>query len=502
MTQKNARTELFAQWMQGNMVIADEGESTGSRFWVSSGTGSDTAGHGKSPDAPFATLDYASAQCTASKGDIIYLMPGHAETIISATGCNLAVAGVRVKGLGSGANRPTFTFTTANAAVMTVDAANVSIENVVFVCGKDGQTIMLDINADDCAVRNCEFRNDATYQAVTMIDINGGAANAADRPKIIGCRFLSTTAGATQAIEVGDVEDSVVVEDCFIYGDWSAAGIHSASILTNLLLKGNVVANLQTGDHAIELSAAALGMLIDNRMYGDTLGTILDPGSCFCAGNLEVDAIDQAGVDSPRTSAGGFPDNSITAATIADDAIDSSGIAADAFNSSMFANDTFDSSHFAADAFDSTMYADEVAALMIKGVRVAKATASLPQNGTSTLFTVAGGNVVLTGIVGEVTTQVETKTNNAKLISTPTTGSAVDMCATLDITALETGAFLTITGTPANNMVKANAGSIALTATPVIVAPGTIGLNTDTTATGASKWWMWYVPLEDGASVS
>ena len=34
---------------------------------------------------PFSTVDYATGRCTASRGDIIMVMPGHAESIASAS---------------------------------------------------------------------------------------------------------------------------------------------------------------------------------------------------------------------------------------------------------------------------------------------------------------------------------------------------------------------------------------------------------------------------------
>ena len=54
-----AKTQLFGRWLQGSVVIEDQGQSTGARWWVSSGTGVDGTGYGASPDKPFATLAYA-----------------------------------------------------------------------------------------------------------------------------------------------------------------------------------------------------------------------------------------------------------------------------------------------------------------------------------------------------------------------------------------------------------------------------------------------------------
>lgn len=106
--------------------------TTGNVFFVDSGHAArrDAANAG-TYDKPFATLDYAIGRCTASNGDIIFVAPGHAENISSAAMITADVAGVRIVGLGIGANRPTFTWTNANASII-ITAANVSFENIVF----------------------------------------------------------------------------------------------------------------------------------------------------------------------------------------------------------------------------------------------------------------------------------------------------------------------------------------------------------------------------------
>lgn len=82
---------------------------------------------------PFATLDYAIGRCTAGRGDIIFVMPNHAETISSATALNLDVAGIAIIGLGTGAARPTFTLDTATTTTIPVSAANITVSNCRFL---------------------------------------------------------------------------------------------------------------------------------------------------------------------------------------------------------------------------------------------------------------------------------------------------------------------------------------------------------------------------------
>lgn len=83
---------------------------------------------------PFATLTYAvNTACMPGRGDIVFVGPGHQETLSNATTLLLNNTGVAVIGLGSGGLRPTFTFSTANTANIPVYGASMSIQNCLFV---------------------------------------------------------------------------------------------------------------------------------------------------------------------------------------------------------------------------------------------------------------------------------------------------------------------------------------------------------------------------------
>lgn len=136
------------------------------------------------------------------------------------------------------------------------------------------------------------------------------------------------------------------------------------------------------------------------------------------------------------------------------------------------------------------------------GQKVDKATAALPQTAAGTLYTVTGGRILLTGIVGEVTTVIQTQANNTKLKSVPTVGTTVDLCAVLDISAKEVGTLFGITGLFSDALVGANAGAGVLPRNPVVVPIGTIKLDCAASNTGSVKWSLTYVALDDGATVS
>ncbi|MFJ5984314.1 hypothetical protein [Lentzea sp. NPDC092896] len=143
------------------------------------------------------------------------------------------------------------------------------------------------------------------------------------------------------------------------------------------------------------------------------------------------------------------------------------------------------------------------------GLKVDRATAALPQTTASPIFTVAGGRVLITGLIGEVTTAIQNQANNTKLIANPTTGSDVDLCAVVDVANLEVGGKLSLTpdldATPFSVALdKQLAGAIPMgfAAKAICVAAGSIDLSCAASNTGSVKWSVFYVPLDDGATVT
>lgn len=194
--------------------------TTGSIFFVHSSTGSDSPGRGTNPDEPFASIDYAVGRCTANKGDVIFVMPGHTETVSAAAGLDLDVAGISVIGLGSGSLRPTVNFTTAVGADMDVDAANIHVENILFTGGIDALTGPIDVNAADFKLVNCEYR-DVTGQATDVIVADANAT----RMQILNYRHDgSTSAGANSAIALTGC-DGVVIDGFRVDGDFAVGAV-------------------------------------------------------------------------------------------------------------------------------------------------------------------------------------------------------------------------------------------------------------------------------------
>lgn len=148
---------------------------------------------------------------------------------------------------------------------------------------------------------------------------------------------------------------------------------------------------------------------------------------------------------------------------------------------------------------------NSAARILTQGIAVSRATAALPQSASAAIFNITGGRILVVDIVGEVTTVIQTQTNNTKLLFNPTgAGSSTDLCATTDITADAVGTLYSITGTPATALQDALwcITSNKALARPLILSEGAIELSCSASNTGSVAWDIVYVPLDTGAAVA
>lgn len=135
------------------------------------------------------------------------------------------------------------------------------------------------------------------------------------------------------------------------------------------------------------------------------------------------------------------------------------------------------------------------------GLHCVKATATLPQTTNQTLFTISGGNILVTLLLGEVTTVFNAADPVLTVVANPETGTNVTLASTVDSKTLEAGGFLLVEG-DGSAIVIGNAGAIPITAQHnFVVGIGAIVLNAAASKSGASKWDIWYFPLDEGAKV-
>ena len=202
----------------------------GEVFWVNNssvlakgGVGGSNGNDG-SYKKPFSTLEYAISRCTAHRGDIIMVMPGHAETITTAAILTLDVAGVALIGLGVGSKRPTLTFATNTTANIPVTAANVSIKNFLFVANRADIASVFTATGTatptDFCIEDCSFRDTSSILNFLTIVTGNATANSLDGLCFIKNRISSLgTTAATTAIKLLEAANRVQIKDNF--GVWA-----------------------------------------------------------------------------------------------------------------------------------------------------------------------------------------------------------------------------------------------------------------------------------------
>lgn len=297
------RSSLYRNITPGYQpTVEDVGRTTGNRWYVDSGssTGGTTAGFGKHPDKPFTTLDAALGQAVADNGDVIYLLPGHAENVADATTFQVDKAGVRIVGLGVGANRPTFTFTNTAGAVE-LDAS-CHVENVVLRASVSAVVVGVNVDADDVTLKRVRMDWDETGDDfVTMVDVDG-----VNRITIDECEFVAEdTAGCNEAIRLDDC-DHVTITRCLVYGDFTdGAIVGEGAAGANLQLHDNVIYNSDTtAGFVLDLNVAFTGVWSFNRcgtLFATAPETAVDPGSLLGIENYVCNAVDESGALVPTT---------------------------------------------------------------------------------------------------------------------------------------------------------------------------------------------------------
>lgn len=237
--------------------------ATGSVFYVHSGTGTDGAAYGTTPDAPFASIDYAVGYCTASKGDVILVLPGHNEGITTAADIDLDVAGISVIGLGVGSLKPTIDFD-AEAASFAIGADDVTVKNLRFRVSYNSVTVGLDVEAGNTGAQiiGCEFgfAETATDEFDIALRINAGC----DEAVIEDNYFDAGAQAAVAGISITGASDNVIIRGNRFTGNHTTAMINGITTLsTNVLIEKNLFYQGST-EPAIELLTGTTGVIRDN----------------------------------------------------------------------------------------------------------------------------------------------------------------------------------------------------------------------------------------------
>ena len=255
--------------------------------------------------SPFATIDFAVSQCNANNGDRIWVRPSYTEDVAAANSLNLDVTGVSVIGLGSGTNRPTFTYS-ATAGTVVIGADNITIYNMIFNASVPTVALAIDIedSVDYARVLGCTFGvdnpgTDEFNNAVRMVNNNTGCI-------IEGNIFDQDIGAAVSAILMDADTDKTIIQGNTIRGDYSTANIVGDTTLSTLvLIKGNLLVNGVEGNlnaqPVIELLTNTTGEILDNRCFCNVASAVdaIVADLCMFDGNKYSETVGAASFDLP-----------------------------------------------------------------------------------------------------------------------------------------------------------------------------------------------------------
>ena len=250
---------------------------------------------------PFATIDYAVGRCTANRGDIIMVMPGHSEDISAAGSLTLDVAGVAVIGLGTGSDRPDLNFS-ATAGTVEIDAANVTLYNLTFTADVSAVVVGVNVDANGATIDNCEFRYNATGDDfITAVDADTVSDFTFTNNKV----YAEEIAGCSEGIRLDTVTRYTIKGNQFTGDFTDGCIVGEGAAGSGALIADNVMYNADTtGGETIDINVADTGLIVNNLMgtlFPTAPETAFDPGSCLCNQNYMVNAINERGTEVPPT---------------------------------------------------------------------------------------------------------------------------------------------------------------------------------------------------------
>ena len=220
----------------------------------------------------FTTVDAAIGECTASAGDVIYVMPGHAETVTSIA---LDVAGVTIIGLGTGLNRPTFTFGAA-ASTITVSAANCAWKGCHFIGNFDNVAAAFTVTtAKDFTLEGNTFADNSAALHFLSIVVTNATNNAADGLTVRGNSWTGMALAPNAFVSILANEDRLVIEDNDVFmlatNDAGHFVTLAAKVVTNARIRRNTcvvtgAANAAVGIFLTGSGTTSTGIVSENKV--------------------------------------------------------------------------------------------------------------------------------------------------------------------------------------------------------------------------------------------
>jgi len=204
-----------------------------------------------------ASINEGCKRCRSGMNDIVYVLPGHTESLAVADAIPDLVAGTQIVSCGQpgSTNNPTLTWT-ATAASLLLNVANVGLHGLTLnFAGVDNVAAPLTISAAGCVVNGCNISTEtASLGALKGIEITAGGSGA----KVVSNTFLAL--GEAQPMTSAPVLISGAADNVLVADNYISAANPGTSVLgliavtaaaTNLRILRNILIQLETAGTAL-----------------------------------------------------------------------------------------------------------------------------------------------------------------------------------------------------------------------------------------------------------
>lgn len=434
------------QWMKAAdlLLVANLGIGDASVFYVNSNV--TTEGDGQSWESAKDTTDEGINLCSA--GDFVFVAEAHAESGSAADLWDADVAGITIVHFGNGARMGTYTYADTDTTIA-IGAANVRVIGGRYLAGISEVVVGISVEAAGLyfELDGAEFPEPTTSTFEFNIAIQ--LTTAGNDVTVRNCKAYSADAtGADHWLNGGaGVVNRLTIVNNVVHGEFAIAAIFSDQIDLEVLVANNTITNMTTGQHAVEFTAAATGTARDNALSGDTVGTILDPGSMRTFGNIESAGVDDPSIPTPAFTTG----NSAEVGKV----------------------------------YTITATSD--------------ATAS-----TDNLWLTAGGAIEIISLFGECTTAASGSPGTMVIEMDATAGANFDsdFSTTVNVDALGEGDVVKFSGATDEGVLSIAANTAAGQTLSWFAPAGMIEQTLSSTGTFAIKWYMTFRVMESGVTVT
>lgn len=203
---------------------------------------------------PYATVMAAYSACAASRGDIIFVRPGYAETLTSSS-WTLNKAGVAIIGLGSGSLRPTLTLDGTSDTV-NVTAGQNALRNFVLTSTVASLVaVFTTTTAADFTVEDCYISESGSGTILTVLT-TASTSNAADGFYFAKNVVKTVGAGTAGLFAAVGIQDRWYIADNYLSSAQTAGIIvvTAAKELTALQVLRNFIKHAMTAATGVVMS--------------------------------------------------------------------------------------------------------------------------------------------------------------------------------------------------------------------------------------------------------